>query len=367
MLALILAAALDVWPGLDLERIPVAIYDGQRTILRQHPSPPKEFVVRGGVYAFDGRHPAVTGNSSVAIGGVETATVIARNPTPGLIAHERFHVHQRTKHPAWSANEADLFVYPLDDADALALQQREFAALQAALTGNACAARLALALRRERFAKIGEAAAKYERGTELNEGLATYIQHRVDRTPVVLKPVASEAVRDRLYLTGLAWATLLDRYDPRWRETLEHGDPRSLDELLAAAIEPATTAVDDVRAIRARREERKRAYLDAPGFTVTITAEQPFFPERFDPLNVHVVGDGQVLHTRFLRLGGPGGTIEILDRSVLTEAAGAHPLFNGVKRIVLTGFATRPQLEDGRLKADGVSAILNGVKVEITP
>jgi alpha-beta hydrolase superfamily lysophospholipase len=344
MLALVLAAT--VWPGFAMEKIPVAIYDGKRTTLHGHPSPPPEF-------PYEGRHPLVDANSRVRIGGVETATVVSPNPTPALIAHEKFHVYQRTKHPSWSANEADLFVYPEDDVDALSLQQREFEALRRALDGDACAARLALSLRRERFAKIGPTAAAYERGTELNEGLATYVGQRVSNEPVVLKKV--EGMRERMYQTGLALATLLDRHDPKWKETLERGDPRSLDELLAAALEPPTTAAADVQAIRARREQRKRDFLEAKGWTVVITGM--FFPERFDPLNVHVVGKGEVLHTRFLRLKGDGGTIEA-GRPVLTEAAGAHPLFNGVRKITLTGFAEKPAVVDGKLVAEGLSAIL---------
>lgn len=345
MLAFVLAATL--WPGFAMDKIPVAIYDGKRTTLHGHPSPPKEF-------PYEGRHPLVDANSSVQIGGVETATIVSPNPTPALIAHEKFHVHQRTKHPSWSANEADLFVYPEDDVEALSLLQRELDALRKALNGDECASRLALALRRERFAKIGATAAAYERGTELNEGLATYVEHRVSRAPVVLKNVAG--VRERMYQTGLALATLLDRYDPRWKETLESGDPRSLDELLAAAVEPHTTAAQDVQAIRERREQRKREFLGAKGWTVVITGS--FFPERFDPLNVHVVGKGEVLHTRMLRLKGDGGVIEVDGREVLTEGAGAHPLFNGVRRVVLTGFAEKPAVVDGKLVAGGVSAIL---------
>ena len=343
MLALILAAT--VWPGFAMEKIPVAIYDGKRTTLHGHPSPPPDF-------PYEGRHPLVDANSSVQIGGVETATVLS--PDPALIAHEKFHVHQRTKHPSWSANEADLFVYPEDDVEALSLQQREFEALRQALSGDRWAARLALSLRRERFARIGATAAAYERGTELNEGLATYVEHRVANKPVVLTKV--DGVRERMYQSGLALSTLLERYDPHWKETLESGDKRSLDELLAAAIEPLTTASADVRAIRDKREQRKREFLNAKGWTVVITGS--FFPERFDPLNVHVLGKGEVLHTRMLRLKGDGGTIEISGRSVLTEGAGAHPLFNGVRRVVLTGFAEKPQVVDGTLVADGVSAIL---------
>lgn len=358
MLAIILAVALDVWPGFDSQKIPIAIYDGKRTTLYHHPAPPPEF--KNGVY--EGRHPSVTANSSVAIGGVETATVLAPNPTPGLIAHETFHVYQRTKHPQWTANEADLFTYPVDDAEALALVRREANALRLALSGDKSAAQLALELRRQRFAKIGATAAAYERGTELNEGLATYVEHRVSGAPVTIPDGPPEAVRERAYRSGLAFATLLDRYDPQWRETLENGDPRPLDELLATAIVPNVNVDTEIREVLARREQRKREFLDQPGWTVVITAgDQPFFPSRFDPLNVHVVGKGEVLHTRFLQLNG----IEILGRPALTEAAGVHPLFNGVRRVTLTGFKMKPEVKDDKLVADGVTADLRGATIEI--
>ena len=189
-----------------------------------------------------------------------------------------------------------------------------------------------------------------------------YVQHRVDGGPIVLHDGPPDGVRDRVYESGLALGSLLDRYDPKWRETLENGDKRSLDELLAAAITPNVDVAAEVREVVAKREQRKREFLDQPGWIVVITAaDRPFFPSRFDPLNVHVVGKGEVLHTRFLQLNG----IEILGRSALTEAEGAHPLFNGIRSVTLTGFRTKPEVKDDRLVAEGVTADLKGATVEI--
>ena len=59
---------------------------------------------------------------------------------------------------------------------------------------------------------------------------------------------------------------------------------------------------------------------------------------RFEAYGWHVERvDGGILHTRFLRLGNDGATIEAVDGAAdleaFTEAAGAHPLFNGVRRV----------------------------------
>ncbi len=387
MTLLLMLFALDLWPGFDPRTIPVAIYDGTRTTLLCHPSPPSEF--RDGVY--EGRHPAVTANSSATIGGVATATVMP-GANDGVIVHEQFHVYQRAKHPKWEANEADVFLYPIDDAKALALQRLEHEALRRALVAkNArCWTRAALALRRQRFARIGPTAAAYDRGSELNEGLATYIQHRVLGTPASRvfddSDPAPESVRQRAYASGHALARLLDRVAPRWREQLEAGDPRSLDELLSGAVgsQPTdcafsdaermtieTRAAADAANVRTRRAEQRAAFLTRAGWRVTITTDAPLFPAGFDPLNLQLVTERELLHTRFVKLSGERGSLEVFGRHALTESAGTHPLFNGVRRITLTGFAEEPSVveRDGvtTISADGVTGTLRGaaeVKVE---
>ncbi len=75
-----------------------------------------------------------------------------------------------------------------------------------------------------------------------------------------------------------------------------------------------------------------------------------------------------MLHTRFLKLGNEAGAIEILGATVLTEGAGAHPLFNGVRTVTVTGLPGEPALTEvnGRvlLRADGVNGELAGAAVD---
>jgi hypothetical protein len=314
----------------------------------------------------------------------------------GVLFHEAFHVFQRERHAAWSANEVELFAYPVDDPELLALQRLEAEALRRALVATerdpaVCWAGTALDLRRARFASLPAGAAAYERGTELNEGLATYVERRatgeLDQAVLPAEEVAPEAVRERGYRTGLALARLLDRFSPTWRTALEQNDSTPLDALLSAALgarAPGTgdcaftragrdsvqaAAARDVSALRTRQAERRRVLLAQPGWRLVIAAPgAPLFPQGFDPLNVHTVERGELLHARFLRLGNEAGMVEVLGRASLTEAAGAHPIFNGVRALTVTGLATEPTVTDTNgvvtVSAHGLRAELRGATVE---
>ncbi len=386
-----------LWPGYEPLRIPLAIYTGSATFLFRHPAPPEGFVpAPGRGHRWQGRHPAATSNSSADIGGTATATLLADGPRatqrPTVLAavalHEAFHVFQRARHPTWIGNEGDLFLYPFDDARLLALRRIESAEFRRALAADApagasCHARAALAARRQRFAGMDSAFARYERGNELNEGLATYVQLRAEGGTTVPIPEAewpATGVRDRFYAVGPALAFLLDRFRPGWKEELERDDAQALDEMLGeavtgsgeqgagngncrmdgaekAAIEAA--AVRDAGAVVAARSARRREFDERPGFRVVVEAAEgkPLWPQGFDPLNVERV-DGGILHTRFLRLGNDGATIEGVDGAAdleaFTEAAGAHPLFNGVRRVTFVlPFTPEMAREEGRMVAKG--------------
>ena len=389
----------DLWPGFDPRTVPVAIVDGERTILFRHPSPPDGFAPvpgRADAWAYAGRHPAVTANSSAEIGGVATATLMPARAgatvreRAGVLIHEAFHVFQRARHPGWSANEVELFTYPVDDGELLLLRRMETEALRRALAGgeaSRCWAHGAVYARRERLARMPAGAAAYERATEKNEGLANYVETRATGVPdsaiVPAGGFPARAVRERGYATGTAWARLLDRARPGWREELAREDSAALDEMLAASVASPhrfpcmlqdereamrSAATADVAALREERRERRRAFLDGGGWTLVVEAPGPLFPQGFDPLNVDVVAPGEVLHGRWLRLGNDRGTVEVMDRAALTESAGAHPLFNGVRRLVVAGLPDEPVVREAdgttRIDASGVTATLEDAAIE---
>jgi len=402
-----LAAAGSYWPLFDPVAVPLAIYDGQRTYLFRHPAAPEGFAATGdgsSVLAFEGRHPAVTANSSTEIGGTATATLMIDESAPkrrvtelaGIAIHEAFHVFQRERHPDWIANEADLFVYPVDDAELLALRRRETEALRRALASSdpaesRCWARLALALRAERYSAMDPAFAAYERGTELNEGLATYVEIRAagsghDMLPQ--KGFAAADVRSRGYATGAALGLLLDRTDALWPERLADGTHRNLDEALNVALSSAREntprrcsftdeelsdshrqALEDVAELVAGRAARRASFDTTAGWRLVVKSLEgaPLWPQGFDPLNVTRV-QGGVLHSRFLRVGNGWGHVQVIDAEpvdieALTISAGSHPLFEGVAEVSIAGFAEHSlEAVDGR-----VAIRVPGLEMEFEP
>lgn len=408
-----IASGTPLWPGFEPLAIPLAVYDGDTTWLFRHPSPPSGFApaegIRSQARAMPGRHPEITANSSATIGGVVTATVIADGTAAGrtpdelaaLTLHEEFHVFQRTHHPSWAGNEADLFLYPVERADLLAWRRLESRALERAFAAatkdeTACWAGRAMSWRAKRFGAMEAPFVAYERATELNEGLASYVQKRAaGKTTVTIsdKEFGAAEVRQRCYVTGPAIGFLLDRLSPEWKTALEADDRLFLDDLLRSAAaggaaasaptgaceetpadigEAEATARDDVAALLKVRQDHRHAFDALPGWRLVVTAAQgqPLGSNGFDPLNVEKV-EGGVLHTRYLELRSAAGSLRMLREGqetidALTEAAGAHPLFSGVSRVTVAGLAKPEITRTGKavtVRAPGVEAQFSGATV----
>lgn len=388
--------AQPLWPGFEPHTVPVEVFDGTNTYLFHHPKPPAGFhPLEGatGVFGFAGQHDTVRANTGTEVNGVATATADisqSRATVPELAAlliHETFHVYEKQAHPKWAANEGELFIYPLDDAKLLQQRRLETLALVRALGAKndrdaRCWAEAALESRHERFARMPAGAANYERGIELNEGLAQYLEYKSIRKPAALRnedfPV--ELIRQRGYATGQAYALLLDRFGGDWRN--QTGDT-PLDQLLndrfliaawrppkACALPPqeSGTVLErvglEVAELVASREKRKQEFLSAPGWRIELVAgKEPLWPQGFDPWNVSMLGSNEVLHSRWLKLGNGSGAIEVLNHASLTQGAGAHPIFNGIRRLTVTGLPEPKVAEnDGKVtfEAGGVKGSFAG-------
>lgn len=80
------------------------------------------------------------------------------------------------------------------------------------------------------------------------------------------------------------------------------------------------------------------------------------------------MGASEVLHTRWLVLSNAGSRLEVLDRSALSEGVGPHLLFNGVRRLTLTGLPGEPVVREAEgavvIEAAGFAGSFSGARLE---
>lgn len=404
--ALDAAAARTVWPGFNPAEWPIALFDGERTILLRHPSPPPEFTPmtgRPGVLVTPGRHAAVTGNSTREIGGRRTATVIA---TPGqdiestmlACVEEVFHVFWLARNPSFRPNEMARYAYPVTDAGNLGPMLAEEEALARAIQAKADPEAAAWAVaairhRTERVARVTDEVRQYERALEMMEGTANYVARMAvgqapDATATRLRRERpAEDIRWRFYDTGTALCLLLDRFDPGWQARIDGRADVTIGQALSAALtarggQVASFSAAEDSAFRTRaeaavadlvaRRQRLRKELDErAGARLVIevaVGAPPLRVERFDPLALMVLDAGEVAHARNITLAGTDGRVEVTNTAyvrgsfsgnvALTRPAGPHPLAGGIRQVTVVGIPTAPAIErDGdtvELAAPGV-------------
>jgi len=399
------ASTPDLWPGFRPSTVPVALFDGRRTWLHRHPAPPEEFRPHPGredLHLMEGRHPAMRGNTSTEVAGEETATILLplledfpeATDVAGVALHEAFHVFQKRKHPSWGPGGMGLD-NPVTEARLLALRRTETALLREALReadpdrarSHAAAA---LEVREERFSQLPPSIVRFERGIELLEGTAQHVQVTATGSRAGLRDLprggfAPEELHMRSYAVGLALTRLLERFLPGWETAVETEETVALGALLEdVAGDAAATdwrpvyaqeleeARRDVRRVMASRDSLRKEFLERPGPSVVLLASEasPLQPRGMDPMNLHVVAEDQVLHTRWLKLGHPTGTAEVLDRSALTRGAGGAPLRRGFLRVTLTGLqgnlSVREEGDEIVIRANGFQGRFHGAGVRRT-
>lgn len=365
--ALRIAATGELWPGFRPDTIPVFIFVSGRgaVVLEWGDALPDGFepvvgVPNAGVRSFTEQEGAST---SIVFDGRRAAQLSIRSLEPaglmGLMLHEAFHVfqdHRRSDTSYFGKRENAFYVsqYPIFDAEnaaGMALEGRMLAEAAATSEDLRPLAHRFTAARSARHRRLGSDLAQYEQMTEMNEGLAQYVQIRAllvaARDGVVpwhdsarsaarvelellgdLLQHGSQSVRRRFYATGTGLGLLLDGLSDDWKGRLMR-ERLTIQELLAevsgyrigeqALVAAARAEFDwDAVAALARRStdevaQRHRRQMDEslekPGILLVLSSDslsRPISQCGFDPQNLLQVDDDLLLHTRWLRLCGAG-------------------------------------------------------------
>jgi hypothetical protein len=285
-----------------------------------------------------------------------------------------------------------MLLYPADDLEILRLRRRETEAFRRAVGADSpedmiAWAATALEIRSERFALLPDDVVEYERGIELIEGAAHYVQSMAEDNPEMLAisetGYAANGVRMRAYATGNAMGVLLDRLGVGWKEMLDD-EPTYLDEMLRDALsdrrampkdftteEKATLAAqagESAAKLAETRRSKREFFEGQKGTSVVVQVEgEPLFPRAFDPMNILVLSDTEVLHLRFLRMGNSAGSLEVLDQMALTVTKGNHPLFEGIHTLTVRGLPELEIEETGGIvtvQAECFTAEFRGARIE---
>lgn len=396
---------INLWPGFDPERIPVAVYDSSRTWLFFSEQPPEGFNPDEdfkGVFVFEGQYPPVRGNSVVRFGDAWTATSVLSNYsrrtderyTPrdmaGIIVHEQFHVFQRTNHPRWRQNDGVLLFYPEETREALFLRRIEKEAFKKAVLSKsdeeiAGWSLTAMNYRKERLKMIQAQLGNYEKDLQHTEGLSDYIE-RIARGVDPLNAsnmtngIAPAGVRDLGYWEGRWIAMILDRLDPDWKNLLETNDSLWLEDILESELHNALAkglafSDSEVSRIKAgaekdfdewqiKKAEEIEDYKNLPGYRIEINSlAEPLNIRIFEPLEIEILPDRAVFHRVIFSAANQKGNIRILNHPCITGFNEAYRLV----KLVLNGLPVAPEVnrEEKKLvlKHEGITLELNYTEI----
>jgi hypothetical protein len=326
---------------------PVLFVDrASRAVIASAADPGGHLVARDGIWT--GTLPQEVSIANAAVDWSGTRWTMLMWPVPDnryvrrrLLLHESFHrIQPELGLPGGNPPNAHLAT-----ADARIWMRLEWRALAEALLRDgddrSRALHDALTFRAARHAMFGDAAEE-ERQLELNEGLAEYTGH-------VLSGLPRSAVHDRAaaqlasqeqqenfsrsfaYVSGPAYALLLDARDPPWRTRISAAT--DLASLAAAAyalspVDPATagewsqryTPARMIREERVREERRVAAegrlrarFIDGSVLTLPVTDD---FRYSFDPnAAIPLAGTGTVYERS--RLTAAWGILDVTSGGVL--------------------------------------------------
>jgi hypothetical protein len=369
-----------IWPGFHPESIPTlyVIPGRAKLFVAWRDTVPVGFAPLAGVPGVlwtDTQSVSFPSNRFIAFLSVDSNATAG--DVAGLALHEEFHSFEhmsRVEGRRFGQGENALVVadYPVFDVENETLWAIEARLLRRAYRAHTGAetralARRYLAVRESRQSRLDTAFANFERMGELNEGLAQYALLRgvselgravgapwdgqarrivADETALLdsLLTRTRNSVRRRFYATGSTMSLLLDRLAGQsWKRAMVAQDRTLQDELAlaagfhgAAALGSAWTdslehwgrtvrpeAEQAVTALRARRRAQADSVMQRPGERIVVEASglrgHRFNYCGFDPQNLLQVGDGRMLHARFVALCGGDSVSVSFDQPTLED------------------------------------------------
>ncbi|MDO8834614.1 MAG: hypothetical protein Q7V01_03420, partial [Vicinamibacterales bacterium] len=138
----------------------------------------------------------------------------------------------------------------------------------------------------------------------------------------------------------------------------------------------------EIAALSARQRSVRADLSGRPGPRVVVevgAGAEPLRVTRFDPINLLVLGAGEIAHANYITLTSPAGTIDIRNGGFargsfagtvsLTRGDGRHPLADGIRMVTIAGLAGLPTIErrdDGiTLEAEGLRVTLRGADARV--
>lgn len=367
----LIAQAPDLWPGFHPQRTPLMTFDGTHTWLHQLTGPPPDplagpdWTAHPDGWGWPGRWPDLNANTALPLGNGQWAAGVllpslgepdARTLAATLI-HEAFHVYQHaTPSVAWEVNELDALTYPAC-TPVLHARAEETRCLRRALHEPdwITPARQALFWRAQRHALLTDAQRTFETRMETREGLATYVETRFLQQLPALAAAAAPGLGPRLwaYVSGAALAHLLDRHDPqrRWPQAVLTGQPltgllleRTDPPLPAAPHADLHAAAQEAAATHAAQLQARLETFEAqPGLRLHLSGALRVCG--FDPMNLHVLPGGDLLHARHVQLRGPGPDDQLGTFGHPARTGG--PTLSHVQEVTLRGLP-HPTVQGGR-------------------
>lgn len=343
--------------------------------------------------------------------------------------HEAFHGFQRSpsrKGIKWGAENAFLvFEYETASPRNNALFAVEARLLKRALetTDPNMLRRLVsefLVIRRMRQSELDPKFVSFEKGAELNEGLAeyagtkavleafrtgmaaaaglafkfpdgeTYLRSKYEALETV-NTIGSN-VRRKFYLTGSAQAFLLDRLMPgKWKDRVQM-DGANVQDLLAESIDGRASILEladfdsilqtEEKAARERKERNRQLLQDtvsAEGMRIEVDFSALGglnYIQQFDPMNVTMVESDIRVHTRMVSFGKQDVFGAYFGRPVVEDLSKKRyvTVADGSLKIVVDGVLVDPERpgETGfdkglTLSADGIEITARKGRVAVAP